>query len=269
MRIIVFSDSHAIGSPSVWYSFFDKRAIGIFNHHYFRKHKKGIGLLKKFVQTVPSLKPDIVICTGDISTSSEPSEFEITCKILEPLVKNNSFEFRYVPGNHDYYVNDSFCIKSMEKTFEYLNRGKQTFKDLPYCLDMQELNFCFINPCKPRNIMLSIGKIDTKTEEFVINWANSQTINKPKVLVSHYPLIEDHPVKRFRHKLYGEKNILKELISGKIDLSICGHVHCPTPRINDLGRGEIVVGSITRNECFAMIDYNTKLDVFSYKKMIP
>ena len=266
MRIAVFSDSHTFSPPSSWNACFDKRAIGLVNYFYIRKHKHKQLYLEKVVKRIIALSPDIVICTGDLTTSGDRPEFELVCSILKPLVENSSFEMFYVPGNHDYYVKDAVCYESLKVAFHYLNRGRFRLEDLPRSLETKGLDFCFVNVCKPVNLFISSARMSKKNRNFIINWAETKT-QKPKVLVEHYPLIEEPPILRFRHKLWGEKQVLEKLKSGKIDLSLCGHVHHPTQRIDEKGRGEIIIGSATANKCFALIEYDEKIDLFKYNKI--
>ena len=266
MKIAVFADSHAYGGHSSWNAFFDKRAIGLLNYLYFRKHRHRQETLEKMVSKIIEIKPDVVICAGDVTTSGELSEFDIACKYMKPLVENKSFDMFYIPGNHDYYVEDDRCIKALKDTFYYLNRGKLELEDLPISIIIKEIDFCFVNVCKPSNLILSTAVISKKNRNYILKWAESDT-KRPKVLVDHYPLIEEHPLIRCRHRLYGEKEVLAALKSKKIDLSLCGHVHIPTVRIDNKGRGEIITGSITSNRSFALIEYNEREDKFEYSKI--
>lgn len=266
MKIALFSDSHAYGGHSSWNAFFDKRAIGLLNYLYFRKHRHKQELLAKMVSKIIEIKPDIVICAGDLTTSGELTEFDTACRHLQPLVENKNFDMFYIPGNHDYYVEDEKCFKALKETFYYLNRGKLKFEDLPISMIIKGINFCFVNVCKPSNLFLSSAVMSKQNSDYILKWAESD-IKMPKVLVDHYPLIEEHPLLRFRHRLYGEKKVLSALKNKRFDLSLCGHVHYPAAKIDARGRGEIVAGSITANRSFALIEYNEKEDKFQYNKI--
>ncbi len=266
MKIVAFSDSHACGQPSGWASLFDKRVIGLFNYHYRRQHQHNQKWLYKMVEYVLDTLPDVVICGGDISTSGEPSEFEETCEILKPLVNNPKINFFYVPGNHDIYVKESMCFKALKDTFNYLNSGKYKYENLPFSITIDDLEFCFVSECYPVNLVLSTGIMKKNTVNYVYNWIK-QKGTRPKILVGHYPLLEEHPILRFRHKLWGQKKIANELQKKKLDLSICGHVHSAAADIDDTGRGEIIIGSVTKNACGALIDYDSAADVFTYSRI--
>ena len=266
MKIAVFADSHGCGQPSSWTSLFDKRVIGLFNYHYRRQHQHDQKWLVKMVEYILETTPDVAICAGDISTSGEPSEFKSTCDILKPLVDNPKINFFFVPGNHDYYVKAPSCIKALKETYSYLNKGKYNFEDLPFSLLLKDLDFCFVNESYPINLFLSSGIMKKKTADYVYDWINRKG-SRPKILVGHYPLREKHPILRFRHRLYGQKKIAEELTKKNIDLSLCGHVHSANVDLDDTGRGEMIVGSVTRNACGALIEYNKAKDVFTYNKI--
>lgn len=266
MKLAVFSDSHSFEHPSSWNALFDKRAVGLVNHFYIRKHKHKQEYLEKIVKRIIEISPDVVICTGDLTTSGDKAEFETSLKILDPLVQDKNFDLFYVPGNHDYYVNDKTCYESLRKAFFFLNRGKFDLEELPVSFVLKDIDFCIVNVCKPTNLFVSTAVMSKKNQSFILDWAK-QKKNKPKILVEHYPLIEEHPFLRCRHKLWNERNVLKSLQNKDIDLSLCGHVHWPTARIDERGRGEIIIGSATANKCFALIEYDEKSDLFKYNKI--
>lgn len=217
------------------------------------------------VDYILETKPDVAICAGDISTSGEPSEFKVACDIFKPLIES-PINFFFIPGNHDYYVKAPKCINAMKKAFHYLNQGRYNFDDLPYSLQLDDLDCCFVNESYPTNLVFSCGFMKKKTVEFISNWIDQKTA-KAKVLVGHYPVLEKQPIMRFRHRLYGQRKIAKALRNREFDLSICGHVHKTNVDIDDKGRGEIIVGSVTRNACGALIEYNKDKDIFTYDKI--
>ena len=266
MKIVVFSDSHSCGKPSSWASLFDKRVIGLFNFHYRRQHQHNQKWLYRMVDYILNDPPDVVICTGDISTSGEPSEFKEASEILEPLIKDSRIKFFYVPGNHDYYVKNPICFNALKDIFYYLNKGRYRFDDLPFSISVEGVDFCFVNECYPVNLLISTGKMKAETASYINRWIEDGS-KRPKVLVGHYPLLEEHSILRFRHKLYGQNMIRDKLEDKKLDLSLCGHVHTPHIDIDESGRGEIIIGSVTRNACGAKIEYDYKKNIFSYEKI--
>lgn len=88
-----------------------------------------------------------------------------------------------------------------------------------------------------------------------------------RIIVGHYPLIEEHPILRIRHRLWGQERVLKLLLNKQIDVSLCGHVHLPYEKVDKTGRGEYCAGSVTRNGCISEITYEQDKDIFSMKKI--
>lgn len=213
MKILIFSDSHVCGPPSGWEALFDKRVVGLFNHHYLRKHHHNQAYLDEALKYIDKNPPDMVLCTGDITTSSEPSEFEVTCQKLAPLVNDKRFKFFFIPGNHDNYVDNPVCQQAMKDAVKYLNNGRFCFEDLPYHYETDELDFSFVNECFPVNLILSCGMMKKDTQEYLYRWLDRKK-TKPKVLIGHYPLDEGNPVMRCRHRLYGQKKIIEYLKKG-------------------------------------------------------
>ena len=150
----------------------------------------------------------------------------------------------------------------MKYAVKFLNRDRFSFDDLPVKISLGDCDFILVNESCPTNLLSSCGYLSKKSSDFIVK-ACSEKQEKPLVLVGHYPINEDHPMLRFRHRIWGEKEALKLLNEGKIDLSLCGHVHRPYAKTNERGRGEICAGSITRNGSVTIINYDKGKDVFS------
>ena len=59
--------------------------------------------LQKVVNYILEVKPDVAVCTGDLTSTGQPGEFAKVISILKPLL-DSKIPVLYVPGNHDYYV---------------------------------------------------------------------------------------------------------------------------------------------------------------------
>ena len=149
----------------------------------------------------------------------------------------------------------------MKNAVKFLNRDSFSFDDLPLKISLGDCDFILVNESCPTNLLSSCGYLSGKSSDFIVKTC-SEKQNKPLVLVGHYPIIEDHPMLRIRHKLWGEKEVLKLLKTGRLDLSLCGHVHRPYAKTDERGRGEICAGSVTRNGSVTVINYDKTKDVF-------
>lgn len=265
MKIIHFSDVHAGGPAEDWLAYFDKRWVGVFNFNFRRRFQHDLTLLEKAVDYILEKKPDLAVCTGDITSTGQPGEFKKSLDILAPLAESG-IPLVYVPGNHDYYVKNKKCVNAMKSAFDFLNQGRFSFDSLPVALNICGIEFIIVNESFPSNLISSCGYLKKTSMDF-ISEACSKNHSVPRILIGHYPLIEDHPWLRVRHRLWGQKKAVKFLSDGAIDISLCGHVHKPYTKIDSKGRGEICSGSVTRNSCMAMIEYDPAKDFFKYEKI--
>jgi len=265
MKIIHFSDPHAGGNAEDMMAYLDKRWIGIFNYRFRRRFVFNIERLKYFVAYILDMKPDVAVCTGDLTSTGQPGEFAKVAAILKPL-RDSKIPVLYVPGNHDCYVKRKKCVAAMREMVFWLTNGRYQFDDLPTSIDLGECEFLMINTSYPSNLICSWGFVKSETNKFLLE-KSSEEKSKPRILVSHYPIIEDRPISRVRHRLFGQKEIVKMLAAGEIDLSLCGHIHFPYEKIDESGRGENCSGSITRNGTFTEIDYDQTNDRFNFKEV--
>ena len=111
MKIIHFSDPHAGGPAEDWLAYVDKRWVGVFNYRFRRKFRHDISKLRKAVEYILDVKPDAAVCTGDLTSTGQPGEFELVRPVLEPL-RNSTIPLFYLPGNHDCYVKRPKCVRA-------------------------------------------------------------------------------------------------------------------------------------------------------------
>jgi len=265
VKIIHFSDPHAGGPAEDWMAYIDKRWVGVFNYSFRRKFQHDLSLLERAVTYILDNKPDLAVCTGDLTSTGQPGEFEKVKHILAPL-RDSNIPLFYLPGNHDFYVYRRHCVSAMKNMVEYLSKGRVIFDALPLKITFGELDFLLVNESWPSNLLSSHGWLRPQYSAWLEKIC-AEPKERPRVMIGHYPLIEEHPIRRCRHRLYGQARANRLLKSGDIDLSLCGHVHKPLAKIDERGRGEIIAGSITRNHCLAEIDYQAAEDRFLYRPL--
>ena len=256
MKIVHFSDPHAGGPAEDWLAYFDKRWVGVFNYRFRRQYRVDLERLRRAVEYILDTKPDVIVCTGDLTSTGQPGEFEKISPYLEPL-KKSGIPFLYMPGNHDCYVHRPKCVKAMKEMVQYLSGGLYSFDELPAVRRIAGADFILLNTSRPSNLLCSWGFVNKKDSAFIEEFCNRPQ-TAPRILLSHYPMIEEHPFLRLRHALIGQKNILKLMREKKIDLSLCGHVHKPSQKVDADGRGEVCAGSVTMFGIMAEIDVDTE-----------
>ena len=88
--------------------------------------------------------------------------------------------------------------------------------------------------------------------------------NRKRIILSHYPMYEDHPILRARHRLFGQQETVKLINNGDIALSLCGHVHQPYLKCDKENRPlEECCGSVTRNG--SMVEITLDNGNFNFK----
>ena len=265
MKIVHFSDPHAGGPAEDWMAYLDKRWVGVFNYRFRRRFRHDLKLLERAVEYILDVRPDVAVCTGDLTSTGQPGEFEKSLAILKPL-KESGIPLIYMPGNHDCYVRRAKCVKAMKEAVAYLNGSEYAFDTLPQVRTVGSVDFLMLNTSRPSNLLCSWGFVSKADDDWVQKVCAQEKV-RPRILVSHYPMLEDHPILRMRHRLFGQKNILRLKSEGIIDLSLCGHVHKPYCRVDAAGRGENCAGSVTRNGVISEIIYDEASGIFSFESI--
>ncbi len=251
MKIIHFSDPHAGGPAEDWMAYIDKRWVGAFNYRFRRRYQHDLSLLDKAVAYILANPPDVAVCTGDLTSTGQPGEFQQVLDILKPLV-NSGIPFLYVPGNHDCYVKRRRCREAVAQAVYFLC-GYQ-LNELPLVKTIAGVDFILVHESRPTNLISSCGYLTHETSRFVTGFCE-QPKKRPRIIIGHYPLIEEQPVLRARHRLWGQREVVKLLHDQVIDISLCGHIHRPFAKVDAGGRGEYSAGSVTRNGTMAEIEY--------------
>ena len=252
MKIAHFSDPHAGGGAEDWLAYLDKRWVGVFNYRFRRRYKHDLSKLASAVEYILDTRPDVAVCTGDLTSTGQPGEFERVLEILKPL-RDSGMPFFYLPGNHDCYVRRAKCVAAVNRAVEYLSRGGYRLSDFPVVKSVAGAEFMLLNCSRPSNLFCSWGFMSRDESSCIEKWCASPK-TAPRILLSHYPMTEDQPLLRIRHRLFGQKKVLELMKDGSIDLVLCGHVHKPYLRIDADGRGECCSGSVTRNGVMTEIE---------------
>ena len=264
MKIVHFSDPHAGGGAEDWLAYFDKRWVGVFNYHFRRRFKHDLSKLELAVQYILDTRPDVAVCTGDLTSAGQPGEFASVIEVLKPL-RDSDIPLIYMPGNHDCYVRRPKCVKAVNDAVEYLSRNRFKFSDYPAFYDIGDVRFLLLNTSAPSNLLCSWGFVKKEDSDWICRICDRE--KRPEqvnILLSHYPMYEDHPILRMRHRLFGQQEILRLIEEGVIDLSLCGHVHKPyLRRTTDDRPLEECAGSVTRNG--SMVEINVENRIFDFR----
>ena len=262
MKILHFSDLHAGAFPDSFSAFFDKRIVGTANFTLRRRYLHDFELMRKAVDFILSEDPDVAVCTGDITSTGQPREFSMALDALRPLINHSKIKLIYIPGNHDLYVRNRRCRSAAEDAFRAINGNTFELNDLPAKIAVGECDFFLVNECKPTSIVMSTGYFSKDSIERIEQFCEEQK-QRPRIIVGHFPLTKKYPISGFRHRIYGHKPVLELLKTSRIDLSLCGHTHKNFKKVDEMGKGEVGAGSITRTGDINIIEYNASKDIFN------
>ena len=251
-KFVLFSDihEHAVFSCR---ALFDKRFFGLMNSTFCRHGAYRMERIDAAVRTIlESLRPDLVIFTGDAVSTSDSREFEAALKQLRPLIES-SMPILFSPGNHDRYVRDRACREAFERFRAELT--KHCPMTLPGVYETPDLRFAVIDCARPFTPVLSCGEMTPETADFLEREA-AKDDSRPLVCAGHFPLLGNEKLKSFRHRLIHYERAEALLNAGKIALSVAGHIHKPFQHLDARGYGELVVGSLTKHDILREITFD-------------
>ena len=223
-KFVLFSDihEHAVFSPR---ALFDKRFFGLMNSTFCRHGAYRMERVAAAVRAIlDSLRPDLVIFTGDAVSTSDPREFEAALKQLRPLI-DSGMPILFSPGNHDRYVRDRACCEAFEHFRAELT--KHCPMTLPGVYETPDLRFAVIDCARPFTPVLSCGEMTPETADFLEREA-AKDDPRPLVCVGHFPLRGNDKLKAFRHRLIGRSPPER-----RKDRAFCGGTYShavPAPR---------------------------------------
>lgn len=265
-RIIHFSDTHEPASLESWRALFDKRAVGFINSNLIRKNRYNRDYLPKAIDLILKNPPDLALFTGDAVSCGQPGEFKRALQLFQPLL-DSDIPLIYIPGNHDAYVADPSCRKALEEFTLAMSRGKHPLDTYPFAVDFPLFRVLAIDCARPVDPVMSCGLMMSKTRRFLQEEA-ARRDSRPLICAGHFPILMHRGLLNFRRRLFGADEAADLLCSGKIDLSLCGHVHRSEMQLNERGRGEIIAGSLTKYGTLAEITYDSDTDEFSVQRIV-
>jgi 3',5'-cyclic AMP phosphodiesterase CpdA len=113
MRLALIGDIHAFSLKLHPRRMFSRRIMGQSNLWLNRRFRFNHAILDVIFERVRALKPDKVLFSGDVTTTSLEDEFLDVERYLRPL--SDEFDVVLVPGNHDRYTFRSMKDRRIER----------------------------------------------------------------------------------------------------------------------------------------------------------
>lgn len=221
-RLVHLSDVH------VWrYTFnplrlLGKRAVGMAELLLGRADRFRLERLPEVVARVASLRPDHVLITGDLTTTSLPEEFAAAREALAPLLADPG-RATVIPGNHDRYTPVGPAGSLFERTFGPFMGGEQ-FPWLRFVADRTAV--LGLDPCRPA--ITARGWLPRTQLEAAVRLWDSQRDSIDRLIVAcHYPIGAPGELREELHwkRLYNAREVGEWLATVGPHVFCCGHVH--------------------------------------------
>ncbi len=156
---------------------FNKRLLGAVNLYALGRSAHFSGESRQAaVDAVLALRPDVVVCTGDLTATATEAEFRAAAALLEPLT--STFPFVTLSGNHDVYTGES--VGRFAASFgAWANDGR-----LPFVVPVGSIDLVAVETCRPD--WLSRGRCGEGQLTLLDTLLAASA--RPAVVMIHYPL---------------------------------------------------------------------------------
>lgn len=117
MKIAHISDLHFFHFSWHPRTFFTKRALASLNYLLFRRKVFNHKQLFSLVELFKTEKVDMVIISGDLTTTGHKNELKQSLRLFR-LFEENDISYLIIPGNHDFYLKKDEKKKSFYRFFQ-------------------------------------------------------------------------------------------------------------------------------------------------------
>ena len=259
MKILHLSDMHLGNWPSGFGWLLDKRVLGVFTQHVRRRSHQDFDCVERLLPLVERIKPDVVVCTGDLGSIAEPSEFERALTVLKPLAERYGERFMYVPGNHDAYVGHRRNRSALEGICLELNGFRRDA--FPAERMFGNVRFIMVDAAAPMPPWKSAGRLtDDAKQRLEAMLQRQREEGERRVVVCHFPMANyDGGSLGWRRRISAERELRQWAEEGLFDVLLCGHLHKPFVRKGN-GWTQVCSGAMTITRRVAVIDVAENID---------
>ncbi|MBI2743689.1 MAG: metallophosphoesterase [Chlamydiales bacterium] len=225
MRIAHISDLHFGKVTLSPLQFFSKRWLGNLNLFFHRKHEYKRELLAPLAGLFKELEVDLVVISGDLTTTSLPEEFEMAVEFIRSL-KKEGIEVVAIPGNHDHYTKAAYRQRLFYDYFP------AKFSDVPLNLKehgiaVKELKdgwfLIALDTALATSPISSRGNFSCEIENALNETLGRLPPNSSVILVNHFPFFDvDGPRKALMRSSFLRELLMK---NPAIKFYLNGHTH--------------------------------------------
>lgn len=224
MRIVLLGDIHLFRLWHWPWELLNKRLLGQMNLWVNRRRQFDMTRLPAMIQKVEAIAPDMLLCSGDLTTTAHPSEFRMVTRKLGPLFEK--YPTFISPGNHDRYTFSSHRNRYMERLL-----GELTSEQWPHHRRLSEhLHLIALDPTRA-NWIADRGRLG-KSQLAALSGLLDQLGETDRAIVLCHYTLGTVPGARKResegHSMIDVSELIQTLRRPQQMLFLHGHVHEPT-----------------------------------------
>ena len=227
-RVALLGDIHIYRLMTAPWRLLGKRLAGQANLWFSRRHRFQKSLIFNVLQRVEALKPDLLLLSGDLTTTALHSEFEEAATALRPIM--SKIETVIVPGNHDRYTMMSGWARTAEKHF-----GRQVPRQFPH---LRALNdrwaLLAVDAAMPRAISSRgrVGRDQLARVRQLLAAEGGDPRSRGLIVLCHYPFSVPSQVHwPWIHRLADAEAVGELMVAASKEygqlIYVHGHVHQP------------------------------------------
>jgi 3',5'-cyclic AMP phosphodiesterase CpdA len=221
VRIAHLSDPHFSFFTSHPNQFLSKRWIGNFNFQLFRKRTYQTEQLWHLPDLLSQLKVDVVLITGDFSSTSLDEEFEVGKKFIEAFYYKG-LPIHFLPGNHDCYTR---AVERCKRFYDFFPSPALREKKVECISLLPGWWYIGLDCTLATPPFCAYGYFKKETEQFLVEALAQIPRNDRVILANHFPLFPTgHPLHDLKRVEVLQK-IMQE--STQTVLYLHGHDHHP------------------------------------------
>ncbi len=251
LKLAHISDIHLSHVPQTLLRLWQgKRFLGGLNMVLLRRRELRNRYLPFILRSLASENPDLIVVSGDLTTTSLPKEFTQARKALLPFISQK--KLLTIPGNHDIYLPSSARKRLYESHFGECHW--RTLDGHPYphftLLEEEKVIIIALNSCLPTGFFQSWGKIEREELER-LRKILSEYKDYFRIVVLHHYIEDKHGGTGLpRRGLKNREELLEILALEGAELILHGHEHAVYRYEVEGNRGRIpvfCVGPATRH----------------------
>lgn len=246
-RAVLIGDIHCYQLWVAPWQLLGKRVLGQINLWKSRRKRFKSQRLDVVVEKALTLNPELLLLSGDFSTTAMPREFEESLGRLKPLTDHVA-KVLAVPGNHDCYT---FTATRQQLARQYL--GSWMPAQFPAMLPITDnWSVLMLDSAVPR-LISSRGQLDDQQLNAAIRLLDAAPDGHCVVVLCHYAIGNPPAFSRMKHnhQMVQQQAMIDVLGRAAKRLHIIfshGHVHYPWAWPRDEGFFDLNNGSPTMSD---------------------